>query len=118
MPSGSEGIMITRGENEAMRPPAPTAVRAVVTSDKSVRITWQRPPAPTVTPRFSKTIIEYRIHRRGPGQVEMRQIGASTTLEFIDKTPGKGVFAFVVTAVHENDVESTASDPAVELTLP
>ena len=108
---------LTREDAEAMHPPAPTTVRAEVTSDKSVRITWQIPPAPTVTPRFSEKIVEYRIHRRGPGEVEMRQIGTSKTLEFIDKAPGKGDFAYVVTAVHENNIESTASDPAAEVSL-
>ena len=109
---------LTLEEAEAMHPPAPTAVRAEVTSDKSVRITWQAPPAPTVTPRFSEKIVEYRIHRRGPGEVEMRQVGTSKTLEFVDKTPGTGDFAYVVTAVHENDIESTASNPPAEVTLP
>lgn len=108
---------LTREEAEAMHPPAPTAVRAVVTSDRSVQLTWQTPPAPTVTPRFSEKIIEYRIHRRGPGEVEMRQIGTSKTLEFVDRAPGNGDFAYVVTAVHENDIESTASDPPAEVTL-
>lgn len=109
---------LTQEENDAMLPPAPTAVRAVVTSDTSVRITWQTPPAPTVVPRYSEKVVEYRIHRRGPGEVEMRQIGTSMTLEFIDRAPGKGDFAYVVTAVHENNVESTASNPPAEVSLP
>ncbi|MFT4165092.1 MAG: fibronectin type III domain-containing protein [Microlunatus sp.] len=108
---------LTRDEAEAMHPPAPVAVRAKVTSDTSVRITWQTPPAPTVTPRFSEKIVEYRIHRRGPGDVEMRQVGTSKTLEFVDKAPGSGTFAYVVTAVHQNDIESTASDPPAEVNL-
>lgn len=109
---------LTQEENEAMHPPAPTAVRAVVTSGTSVRLTWKTPPAPTVTPRYSATIVEYRIHRRGPGEVEMHRIGTSTTLEFVDKAPGQGTFAYVVTAVHENNVEGTASNPPAEVTLP
>ena len=108
---------LTLEEAEAMHPPAPADVRAEVTADKSVRITWQTPPAPTVTPRFSEKIVEYRIYRLDPGELERRQVGTSKTLEFVDKAPGKGTFAYVVTAVHENNVEGTASDPAAEVKI-
>lgn len=115
-PTATRGI--TAEEDQAIHPPAPTDVRAVVTADKSVRITWQTPPAPTVKqPRYSDNIVEYQIYRRGPGEVEMRPVGTSKTAEFVDKAPGTGDFAYTVTAIHDNNVESTSSDPAAEVTL-
>lgn len=101
---------LTAEEDLANNPPAPTAVRAEVV-DGAVTLSWQPPPAVTVPHRYSDRVAGYRIYRRGPGEIELRPVGTTTTMTYTDLAPGAGEFAYVVSSVRENDVEGTRSDP-------
>lgn len=101
---------ITAEEDLAINPPAPTALRATV-RDREVRLSWQPPPEVTVPHRYSDRVTGYRVYRRGPGELELRPMGTSTTLEFTDQAPGTGEFSYAVASIRDNDVEGTKSDP-------
>ena len=113
------GTMREREDRATIEPA--TTIRAAIAAlfddyerARSLLESWRR----QASPWYVTWSVFYEFMRvAGHPRVFRRPWPMRKTLEFVDKTPGKGDFAYVVTAVHENNVESTASDPAAEVKI-
>lgn len=110
---------LTADEELSINPPPPVAVRVSEVTEESVMLTWDRPPRVTAPHRYGDDVLVYRIHRRAAGEADFRPIGDSRTTAFVDRSVTAGrSYEYVVSSVHERNVEGGRSDPAATAFVP
>jgi hypothetical protein len=103
------GPGISYEENLRINPPAVRNL-AVEASTGGVLLTWQAPPAVTVPHSYSDEILGYKIYRRS-GEEKRALLAETQDLRYLDDNAEAGVeYFYTVTALHENNIESTRPD--------
>jgi len=98
-------------------PPPPANVQAQWSAG-GVKLTWDAPPAVRGPHTYSDRVVTYRVHRKGPGDTELRPIGFSPTYQFVDGTPASGTtYQYAVSSVREHQIDGSRSD-AVSISVP
>ena len=103
---------LTPDENLRINPPPPRNVRVAPAAPGRVSLAWDAPPPVTVPHTYSDAVVEYRVYRRGPGELEFSPIATSTERSYVDTTvAASGRYSYQVSSIRERGVEGSRSDP-------
>jgi hypothetical protein len=109
VPSAPE---LTYEENLSINPPPPCDFQATIV-DNGIQLRWDLPPAVPVPHHYSDRILFYKIYRRteSTGFVFLAK---TSDFSFLDQGAGTaGEFIYTITAMHENEIESSRSPEVV-----
>lgn len=102
-----------------INPPPPQNVRAGQLTSSSAELTWDQPPPAVVPHDYSDQVVAYRVYRSDESDAELRPLGMSTELTYLDQTVESGHrYQYAVASIHELNLEGTRSYPTVEITVP
>ena len=102
---------LTPDENLRINPPPPRNVRVAAAVSGRVSLAWDAPPPVPVAHTYSDAVVEYRVYRRGPGELEFSPIGTSTERSYADTSvASSGTHSYQVSSIRERGVEGTRSD--------
>jgi len=97
---------LTYEEDLSIHPPAPAALKAIVT-EEGIEFSWEVPPPVTVPHGYSDEVLFYKVYRRTDA-TPFAFLAQTTETVYKDQDAIAGVkYYYTVTAMHENEIEST-----------
>jgi fibronectin type 3 domain-containing protein len=96
---------LTSEEDLSVHPPAPAALKAIVT-EEGIEFSWEVPPPVNVPHGYSDKVLFYKVYRRTDA-TQFAFLAQSTETVYKDQDVIAGVkYYYTVTAMHENGIES------------
>jgi hypothetical protein len=103
---------LTYAENLSILPPPPCDFRATIV-DNGNQLRWDLPPAVPVSHHYGDRILYYKIYRKTES-TGFIFLAKTSDFTFLDQSAVSGPgYIYTITAMHENEIESSRSPEAL-----